>query len=70
MKNIKMNSQKTTVKLYIEIEENIYNCIQDFLRSNPQWDRKLLIEASMSLFLQQNDQSYSNSVRSVCVVPE
>ncbi|HEY9768093.1 MAG TPA: DUF2811 domain-containing protein [Coleofasciculaceae cyanobacterium] len=66
-----MNSQKTTVELYIEINENIYNCIQDFLSSNPQWDRKLLIEASMSLFFQQNYQSCSKtSVHSVCVVPE
>ena len=79
MTNIKMNSQKTTVELYIELEENIYNCIQNFLSSHPQWDRRLLIEASMELFLQQNYQSIKpeaaqscsqTSVPSVCVVPE
>lgn len=49
-----MNSQQTTVEVYIEIDEKIYECMQDFLASHPQWNRKMLIEASMSLFLMQN----------------
>ena len=49
-----MNFQQATVEVYIEIDEKIYECMQNFLASHPQWDRKMLIEASMSLFLMQN----------------
>lgn len=51
------NSELTTVNVYIEIDENIYDCMQDFLASNPQWNKSMLIEASISLFLMQNHRS-------------
>ena len=52
-----MNSELTTVNVYIEIDENIYDYMQDFLASNPQWNKSMLIEASISLFLMQNHRS-------------
>lgn len=49
-----MKSQPAIVTLSVEVNENIYNCMQDFLASNPQWDQKKLINASISSFLMQN----------------
>lgn len=49
-----MNFQQARVEVYIEIDEKIYECMQEFLASHPQWNKKMLIEASMSLFLIQN----------------
>lgn len=49
-----MKSQPKTVTLSIEIDENIYQCMQDFLNSNSQWNSKALLNASLSLFLLQN----------------
>ena len=49
-----MSSEATLIALSVELNENIYNCMQDFLASNPQWNRKKLIDASISLFLIQN----------------
>ena len=74
-----MKSEQTTVPLYVEVNENIYNCMQDFLASNPQWNKKMLVNASMSLFLMKNHkkiepegyQACSQTyLRSVCIVPE
>ncbi len=52
-----MKTQSAIVPLSIEIDENIYNCMQDFLAANPQWNRDKLIDASVSLFLMQNHQA-------------
>ncbi len=52
-----MKSQQVIVPLSVEVNENIYNCMQDFLASNPQWNRERLINASISLFLMQNHKS-------------
>lgn len=49
-----MKSMHNRVSLSVEIHEDIYDCIQDFLASNPQWNRETVINASMSLFLLQN----------------
>ncbi len=49
-----MKSESTNVTLSVELEEEIYCCMQDFLASNPGWNQKLVIDASMSLFLMQN----------------
>ena len=49
-----MKSQQAVVPLSVEVNENIYNCMQDFLASNPKWNRQRLINASISLFLMQN----------------
>ena len=38
----------------VELSEEIYDCMQDFLPSNPSWNQRRLINASMSLFLIQN----------------
>lgn len=52
-----MKSQQAIVSLSVELNENIYHCMQDFLASNPQWNRKKLIDASISLFLRQSYQT-------------
>ena len=52
-----MKSQQAVVPLSVEVNENIYNLMQDFLTSNPQWSRQRLINASISLFLMQNHKS-------------
>lgn len=49
-----MKSESTTIALSVELEEEIYDCMQDFLTSNPSWSQRRLINASMSLFLIQN----------------
>ena len=49
-----MKSESNTVSLSVELEEEIYDCMQDFLTSNPSWNQRRLINASMSLFLIQN----------------
>ncbi|MEM7756513.1 MAG: DUF2811 domain-containing protein [Cyanobacteria bacterium P01_A01_bin.40] len=74
-----MNSCQETVALSVEISEKIYNCMQDFIASNPQWNRAMVIEASMSLFLMQNHrniepEAYQDCskkyLHSICAVPE
>ena len=74
-----MKSEQSTIALSVEVNEVIYNCMQDFLANNPQWDKKMLIEASMSLFLMQNHQKIKstdyqvcsqNYLHSVCGVPD
>lgn len=73
-----MKSHKASVTLSIEIDENIYQCMQDFLISNPQWNWETLFDASLSLFLMQNHQQIESAdykaraqkyLRSVCSVP-
>ena len=49
-----MKSESTTVALSVELSEEIYDCMQDFLTSHPGWNQRRLIDASMSLFLIQN----------------
>lgn len=49
-----MESQKIKVSLSIELDEKIYQCMQEFLDSNPQWSSESLFNASLSLFLMQN----------------
>ena len=73
-----MESEKKRVVLSVEVNESIYGCMQHFLKSNPQWNRKKLIDASMSLFLMQNHKEIKqidyqacsqNYLHSVCTVP-
>ena len=61
-----MNSEPATVSVYLEIDENIYDCMQDFLAANPQWNKSMLIEASISLFLMQNHRSIEPQVYQNC----
>ena len=49
-----MKFEPTTVALSVELEEEIYDCLQDFLTSNPSWNQQRVMDASMSLFLIQN----------------
>ena len=72
-----MESEKKRVVLSVEVNEKIYSCMQHFLNSNPQWNRKMLIDASMSLFLMQNHKEIKptdyqacskNYVDSVCAI--
>ena len=74
-----MKSESSRVALSIEVNESIYNCLQDFLAANPQWTQEQLINASMSLFLRQNHKKvkHKNSVGdsrnysdSICFVAE
>lgn len=61
-----MNTELATVSLYIEINESIYDCMQDFLISNPHWDKNMLIEASISLFLLQNHRNIKPQAYQSC----
>lgn len=74
-----MNSYQDTVALSVEINEKIYNCMQDFLAANPHWNQAMVMEASISLFLMQNHRTiqaedyYDCSkkyLHSLCAVPE
>ncbi len=49
-----MKSESTTVALSVELSEEIYDCRQNFLASNPGGNQGGLINASMSLLLIQN----------------
>ena len=72
-----MKPEPTTVVLSVELDEEIYGCMQDFLASNPGWNQRLVINASMSLFFLQNHQHIKpkdyqacsqNYVHSVCAL--
>lgn len=74
-----MKSQQAIVQLSVEVNESIYNCMQDFLASNPQWNRQKLINASISLFLMQNHKSIKPDnyqdcsktyLNAICIAPE
>ncbi len=74
-----MKPEKQRVALSVEMDGDIYDCIQDFLASNPGWNRQLLIDASMSLFLMQNHCQMKKShykscsqiyLNSVCALPD
>ena len=63
-----MKSESSRVALSIEVNESIYNCLQGFLAANPQWTQEQLINASMTLFLQQNHKNirHKNNVSDSC----
>ena len=49
---MKFNQSKVTVS--VELDENLYECIQNFLTINKEWDFDTTINAGMCLFLLQN----------------
>lgn len=53
-----MNNGSTKITFSVEIDENIYNSIQDFLTIHRKWDLNRTVEAGMSLFLLQNYQNF------------
>ncbi len=61
-----MKSESKNVTLSVELEEEIYRCMQDFLTSNPAWNQKLVIDASMSLFLIQNHRQIKREDYQAC----
>lgn len=73
-----MKSQQKNVTLNVEIDDGIYQCMQDYLSSNNQWNTNAVINASLSLFLIQNHSSIEAAdykacsqkyLRSLCSVP-
>lgn len=61
-----MKSQKVTVTLNVEIDENIYECMQDFFNENPHWNSETIFNASLSLFLMQNYQDIESEQYQAC----
>ena len=53
-----MNNGNTKITFCVEIDEDIYNSILDFLVVYREWDFDRTIEAGMSLFLLQNYQNF------------
>ena len=51
-----MNSELTRVTLCVELEEELYQILQDFLTSNSDGNQEQLMDASLSWFLEQNPQ--------------
>ena len=64
--NQSMKSQQKSITLSVEIDENIYQCMQDYLNSNSQWDIEAVLNASLSLFLMQNHASIQTADYRVC----
>ncbi len=50
-----MNSEPTRVTLCVELEEELYHCMQDFLADNSDWNRKQIIDVSLTGFLRENN---------------
>ena len=61
-----MKSHKITVTLNVEIDENIYECMQDFFNANPQWNSETIFNASLSLFLMQDYQDIASEQYQIC----
>ena len=61
-----MNSPKVKVTLSVEIDENVYECMQDFLDANSQWNSETILNASLSLFLMQNYQNIEPEQYQAC----
>ncbi len=51
-----MNSEPTRVTLCVELEEELYQILQDFLTSNSDWNRKQIMDVSLTGFLRENSQ--------------
>lgn len=61
-----MTSHKITVTLSVDIDENIYECMQDFFNVNPHWNSETIFNASLSLFLMQNYQEIESEQYQTC----
>lgn len=44
----------TTVSVFTEIPETLYECLKDYLQQHPDWDENRVLTAAVSLFLLQN----------------
>jgi Protein of unknown function (DUF2811) len=49
-----MNPPTSTVSLLAELPENLYNNLQAFIDTQPDWDQDRAIAVALSLFLVQN----------------
>lgn len=61
-----MKSQKIKVTLNVEIDEDIYECMQDFFIANPHWNSETIFNASLSLFLIRNYQNLESEQYQAC----
>ena len=61
-----MKSAPKKVTLNIEIDEDIYQCLKDYLNSNSQWNVTMILNASLSLFLIQNHRQISSDDYRAC----
>ena len=51
-----MNSEPTRITLSVELKEELYQYMKDFLADNSDWNQEQLMDASLSLFLGDNPQ--------------
>lgn len=61
-----MESQPKSITLSVEIDDNIYQCMQDYLASNSQWNAEAVLNASLSLFLIQNHREIDSEDYRTC----
>jgi len=61
-----MKPPPITVTLNVEIDENIYECMQDFFNENPHWNSETIFNASLSLFLMQNYEGVESEQYQAC----
>ena len=57
-------SMPVTVSLMVEIPEDLYVSIQDYLETHEMWSQERMMQAALSLFLLQNgvNKPYVNSL--------
>ena len=46
-----MNSEPTRITLSVELKEELYQHMRNFLADNSDWNQEKLMDASLSLFL-------------------
>ena len=51
-----MNSEPTRITLYVELKEELYQHMKDFLADNSDCNQEQLMDSSLSLFLENNSQ--------------
>ncbi len=51
-----MKSEPTRITLCVELKEELYQHMKDFLADNSDWNQQQLMDSSLSLFLENNSQ--------------
>ncbi len=49
-----MTPEPTRITLYVELKEELYEYMKNFLANNSDWNQQKLMDASLSLFLEDN----------------
>ncbi|MDJ0650675.1 MAG: DUF2811 domain-containing protein [Xenococcaceae cyanobacterium MO_188.B19] len=60
-----MKSELLDIILSIELEENLYFCLKDFLDSHPDWNQQQVINTSLDSFLDHNQTIVNSEISQV-----